>query len=333
MARALLPADAGFYIAVGSGGSVEESVTAPFYDSGWSGINVEAQEEPFQRLTAARPRDCNLPVVLAEKSGTCTLYAAPTRVGWATASAVVAADLAASGITVYPREVRAATLAEVCAEYVRGEISFLKIDASGEERGVLLGGDFRTWRPRVVLFEGTRHVSSAPNFELWEDVLLDSDYQFATRDGTDRYYVRAEDEALIPALQVPADALQAREYQSRLLAAEAEAADSRRMLAALQAQVVTAGREIEALRAKLADQTRESASVREQRDAALETAGRVQAEIEALKTEAAVRTGDREALLAAHAALRGQFEAVRARLTNFRKAFTPPNPPIDKRTG
>ena len=88
-------------------------------------------------------------------------------------------------------------------KYVSETIDFLKIDVEGAERDVLLGADFRTWRPRVVVVEATEPGARTPNFEGWEPLLLEQNYLFASFDGLNRYYVRSEDRDLIGELQVP----------------------------------------------------------------------------------------------------------------------------------
>ena len=54
-----------------------------------------------------------------------------------------------------------------------------------------------------MVVEATEQGSPTPNHDRWEDVILGQDYRYATFDGLNRYYVRSEDEALIPVLQVP----------------------------------------------------------------------------------------------------------------------------------
>jgi FkbM family methyltransferase len=199
------PTPAGFYLDVGAADPVEYSVTKWFYDRGWSGINVEPQPGYFAALQADRPRDTNLNVGLSDRPGTVTLYEAPDRPGWSTMEPAVADGFLAQGIELVEREVAVLTLAEVCERYARGPIDFLKIDVEGFEPHVLRGADFARWRPRVVLVEATEVGRPVLNHDGWEPLLLDADYRFATFDGLNRYYVRAEDEDLVEKLRVPAN--------------------------------------------------------------------------------------------------------------------------------
>src|SRR5471030_683971 len=67
--RALGHLQDGFYIDIGAADPDEYSVTRAFYDRGWRGINVEPLPSYFQRLAAARPRDLNLNIALAQAPG------------------------------------------------------------------------------------------------------------------------------------------------------------------------------------------------------------------------------------------------------------------------
>jgi FkbM family methyltransferase len=193
----------GFYIDVGAAHPVYDSVTKYFSLHGWRGINIEPLAGMFALLCRDRPDDINLNVALSRAPGQLRFYEVPSCDGWSTLSAPLAEKLIASGREVTERTLAVRTLAEVCAEHVRREIDFLKIDVEEHEAEVIAGGDWRRWRPRVVLVEATAQNSPVPNHEAWEPLLLAADYHFATFDGLNRYYVRAEDRELLPRLAVP----------------------------------------------------------------------------------------------------------------------------------
>jgi hypothetical protein len=99
---------------------------------------------------------------------------------------------------------------------VRGEIDFLKIDAEGWERQVLLGGDWQRFRPRIVLVEAVAASPQAfmapehagpvvpePAWESWEGVLCGQGYELCYFDGLNRFYVRQEDRGLREAFSFP----------------------------------------------------------------------------------------------------------------------------------
>ncbi len=253
LARAL-PASTGFYIDVGAADPVELSVTKYFYELGWSGLNIEPQPMYMERLIADRPRDQNLAIVLSDEPGTLVLHRAPTHPGWATVDADVAATMRKQGIAIIPVEVPARTLADLCREYAPATIDFLKIDVEGAEKKVLAGGDFQRWRPRIVLIEATEQGSSQPNHELWESLILEQDYLYATFDGLNRYYVRREDAHLVPILQVPVNVFDdwyPYDLVHRITELEAQAAAERRLSQQLAQKVEQQTQTIEAIRTRL----------------------------------------------------------------------------------
>ncbi len=293
LARAL-PDEKGFYIDIGAAEPLAFSVTKHFYERGWSGVNVEPQDDYFRQIVADRPRDINLQLVVSDKPGTFTLHIAPTHPGWATTCADVAAQMSEQGIALYPREVRAITLAELCAIYVRGTIDFLKIDVEGAERAVLLGGDFYRWRPRIVLLEATVQGSPTPNHHLWEDVILRNDYLFATFDGLNRYYVRAEEPELVPILQVPVnvfDDFAPFEFQSRIWELEAREKNLREIAERVTSEASAAQQELTALRTQLAEVEKTLAVVEGERNGAWVEGERLRAELDALSRDYAETVG------------------------------------------
>lgn len=197
----------GFYIDVGAFHPVFHSVTKFFYDRGWHGINIEPIPTVFEVLARDRVRDVNLPVGLSDREGTLRFHEVPKVAGFSTFSTERAEDLRRKGYALVEHSIPVTTLARVCEEHAAATIEFLKIDVEGHEREVLAGADWGRFRPRVVLIEATRPDTSVPNHEDWEALLLAADYLFASFDGLNRYYVRAEDRGLLPLLSVPANVL------------------------------------------------------------------------------------------------------------------------------
>src|SRR6516225_12219532 len=73
--RALAAVERGFYIDIGAGDPVINSVTRGLYAKGWSGINVEPLKFRYERLVQQRSRDVNLRAVCSDKEGEVTFYA------------------------------------------------------------------------------------------------------------------------------------------------------------------------------------------------------------------------------------------------------------------
>ena len=195
----------GFYVDVGASHPTIGSVTAHFYHHGWRGINVEPSCS-FEHLARARPRDVNLQLALSDEPGSATFHEFPEAPGLSSFSGELA-DLAIAkfGFRCVRRPVAVATLAQVCREHVGEPIDFMTIDVEGHEREVLLGADFRQFRPRVVVVEATRPHGGESLHAGWEAQLLSADYLFAFFDGLNRYYVRREEPELVAKLAVPAN--------------------------------------------------------------------------------------------------------------------------------
>ena len=217
----------GFYVDVGANLPVEGSITKHFYDLGWRGVNIEPSST-FEELAAARERDVNLNVGVSDQAGTLPFFEfSPPLSTASTFSAEAAALHGEAGLPFVERSVPVRTLADICEEYVEGTIDFLSVDVEGHELEVLRGADWARWRPRVVLVEATRPRTTTDSsgatpltHEVWEPVLLEADYLFATFDGLNRYYVRSEDERLVPSLQVPVNVTD--DYVPHELAAQIE---------------------------------------------------------------------------------------------------------------
>lgn len=190
--RALGHVKDGFYIDVGANDPVEHSVTKAFYDAGWHGINVEPLPAHIAAFDAARTRDINLAIAAGSADGELTLYDVPAMRGWASPEQAVAEAHRADGYDIAELKVPVRTLAAVCAEYVTGDIHFLKIDVEGFEGEVIQGMDFARWRPWVLVIEATVPGSRETNHATWDHLVTGQRYRFAWFDGLNRYYVADE---------------------------------------------------------------------------------------------------------------------------------------------
>jgi FkbM family methyltransferase len=200
--RALGHIKNGFYIDVGANDPEEHSVTRAFYDAGWHGINVEPLPSYAEAFREQRPRDINLSVAAGGSEGSITLYDVASIPGWASPEAAVAEMHRKEGHEVRELTVPMRTLSAICAEHVRGDIHFLKVDVEGYEAEVLRGMDFSRFRPWIVVVEATTPNSRASAHEGWDALVTGQRYSFAWFDGLNRYYVADEHPELKAALAV-----------------------------------------------------------------------------------------------------------------------------------
>jgi FkbM family methyltransferase len=196
----------GFWIDVGAGDPVSDSVTAAFSERGWYGINVEPLQREYELLCMKRPADINLNVALGAARGTAILYQGPQHNrGATTMRSEIVSSYGADADAFTAIEVPVRTLADVVAEHARGPIDFLKIDVEGFEHDVLAGADFSCFRPRVLVVEATIPNTTKPSHESWEPMLLDAGYCYAMFDGLNRFYATQDEPDLLDALSIPAN--------------------------------------------------------------------------------------------------------------------------------
>lgn len=212
--RALSHVGQGFYIDVGAGDPSQDSVTRAFYDRGWRGINTEPAKGCFRRLAQERPRDVNLRLAAAAEPGRRTFYEASVT-HLSTFDQRFADQCEKSGYTMRPYRVRIARLSDICTQYAKGPIHFLRIDIEKTEADVLQGMDFARFRPWITVIDvPARDIqmkasdSSVPakTHESWELVLLNNQYDFVYFDGLNRFYVAREREDLKRFFEFPPNA-------------------------------------------------------------------------------------------------------------------------------
>ena len=202
----------GNYIDVGAYDPVEDSVTKTFYDRGWSGINVEPVKTLYQKLVHQRPRDQNMNVAVGRHAGQIEFH---EWVGTGLSSVIPSAHeqlLWQKGFQKETSIVLMTTLEEIAKTLGGKEVDFLKIDVEGAEREVLLGANWTTFRPRVIVIEAIRFQPESdilhppqPSWPEWEPILLQNHYTFALFDGLNRFYHRAEEPELHALLSYPAN--------------------------------------------------------------------------------------------------------------------------------
>ncbi len=195
-------ASAGFYVDVGAGDPVEDSVTKLLYDRGWSGINIEPGPQILQ-LETDRRRDVNLAFAVAPTEETREFWTAVPDSGISTFYPP-AADQAPDGFRFESRLVECRPLWRILDEHAKGrEIDVLKVDVEGAEEDVLRSFDLHSTRPTVLIVEAVAPFTLEPSHDSWEPLVLGADYVFAVFDGVNRFYVPRESRELVDALAYP----------------------------------------------------------------------------------------------------------------------------------
>lgn len=203
LARCFNGHEVGFYVDIGAWDATVDSVTKHFYDLGWSGINVEASPTNFAVISKDRPRDINLNLAVGATSGSKKFYEV-LGTGLSTLRQDYAERYAKEGFEIVERHVETVCLSDLLDKYAQGRaIDFLKVDVEGSEAEVIIGGDWRRHRPRVVVVEATLPRQTELDCADWDPLLTDSGYLFAYFDSLNRWYVRKEDCDLLRFFRVP----------------------------------------------------------------------------------------------------------------------------------
>lgn len=265
--RALKHVEKGFYIDVGANDPTLYSVTRAFYDAGWSGINLEPVAEFFGRLEEQRPRDINLRLGAGSTAGSFPFYDIP-ETGLATSDPDVAERHRQNGWEVIKIDVPVLPLAQICAEHAPRPIHFLKIDVEGAEKEVLLGMNFKQWRPWILVIEATAPMSQETMHDSWEPLVIEAGYEYVYFDGLNRYYVAQEHAELKQSFIVPPNVFDGyvlnADQESKLRATEADIRANQSRARATEAETKLA---VASERADTATHQLESAEVREKHTA------------------------------------------------------------------
>ena len=172
----------GFYIDIGANDPNIHSVTKYFYLKGWNGINIEPLDVEYSFYLKNRTRDINLQLIIDDKEGNLTLYhkgeSSTTNTNYS------------FGYT-NKTNVKAQTMKYVCDKYIpkNKEIHFCKIDVEGAERKVLLGFDFKNYRPKIFCIESTIPATKIPIQNKFEDILFKNGYSFIYQYDINRFYI------------------------------------------------------------------------------------------------------------------------------------------------
>lgn len=196
----------GTYIDIGAGHPIADNVSFWFYERGWRGIVVEPQSELAELYGRLRPRDIAVRGLVGRERGEADFHMVDRLHGLSTTRQDVAQKARAFDVGYRTLRLPVTTLAQLCESHGVGPIDFLKIDVEGAESDVLFGGDWKRFRPKVIVAEAVSPMSSEPSWQDWEPFLLAQGYRFVLFDTLNRFYVAQEHPdimARLPAERAP----------------------------------------------------------------------------------------------------------------------------------
>lgn len=181
----------GFYVDIGACHPVYDSVTKYFYDKGWHGVNVEPIPELISLFEEDRTRDTNLGLAIGATAGSLQMCVTQSLAN-STLNPVYKEKYESDDLVTQKLDVSAVSLTEIWTSHVQDKhVHFLKIDVEGFEKEALLGADFNTVDPDILVIEATIPNSSIETHHQWE-YLLDGFYTFFYFDGINRFYRRID---------------------------------------------------------------------------------------------------------------------------------------------
>ena len=143
----------GFYLDVGCYHPKKFSNTYMLYKKGWSGINIDMEEDKISLFNMVRPRDLNVLSPISDKEEEVTLYRYSKYGLGSTIDKKIASETTDS---IYDKTiVKTKTLNEVINEssYKDTQIDVLSIDVEGMDFRVLKSLDIKKYSPKVIIIE------------------------------------------------------------------------------------------------------------------------------------------------------------------------------------
>ena len=143
----------GFYIDVGCYHPKKFSNTYMLYKKGWSGINIDMEEDKISLFNMVRPRDLNVLSPISDKEEEVTLYRYSKYGLGSTIDKKIASETTDH---IYDKTiVKTRTLNEVINEspYKDTQIDVLSIDAEGVDFKILKSLDIKKYSPKVIIIE------------------------------------------------------------------------------------------------------------------------------------------------------------------------------------
>ena len=143
----------GFYVDVGCYHPKKFSNTYMLYKKGWSGINIDLEEDKISLFNMVRPRDLNVLSPILDKEEEVTLYRYSKYAHGSTIDKKIASETTDQ---IFDKTiVKTRTLNKVINEspYKDIQIDVLSIDAEGVDFKVLKSLDIKKYSPKIIIIE------------------------------------------------------------------------------------------------------------------------------------------------------------------------------------
>lgn len=180
----------GFYIDVGAQDEEADSVTRHFYETGWSGINIEPVAE-FAETFRLRERDQTVCCAAGSEESQMPM-AISLDSGLSSFDQDNASKTESMGLLTETRLIRIRRLDDILHDLGLPEkkFEFLKVDVEGFELEVIKGIDLRRYRPCIILCEVTEPNTSnkTANFEELCRTIESCNYAKLFFDGLNQWW-------------------------------------------------------------------------------------------------------------------------------------------------
>jgi FkbM family methyltransferase len=145
----------GFYVDVGAHHPVRFSNTLNLYQKGWSGINIEPNQETIKAFKKMRPRDINLSIAISSMKNACNYYKFKEPALNTTDINIVKMRERQGYKCIEKIIVPTQTLNQVLSKHCEktSVIDILKIDVEGKELDVLKSNNWGKFIPKVIICE------------------------------------------------------------------------------------------------------------------------------------------------------------------------------------
>ena len=143
----------GFYLDIGCGHPIKNNNTYLLNKKGWSGINIDLDEENIDLFNSYRKKDVNLATAVSDKEGETDLFFYHSKSALNTISKENA-DFQKAKVSKI-KKIKTQTINKIIenSPFKDRKIDFLSVDVEGSELAILKNFDFTKYSPKVIVVE------------------------------------------------------------------------------------------------------------------------------------------------------------------------------------